>query len=260
MRLSFLKSGVALPFVVACAAMCVAVAETYPIQAQKQALPSARSIVDKHIKAIGGREAILAQTSTHAIGTVSLPAPGITGKLETFHAKPNRFVQRMSLPGIGDLEEGFDGTVGWSISPLTGPTLLDGKQLEQRGFDADFYEELKAEDRYSSMTTLEKTTFDGRSVYKIKLVKKNGEEDIEFYDSETGLKAGGMTSRESPMGPIQGTTIQTDYKLFGPLRQPSTMKVSMMNVEMIMTILTLEYGKVDQSVFAVPPQIKALIK
>ena len=134
-------------------------------------------------------------SSTHATGTVSLPAAGLTGKLEVFHAKPNKFLQRMSLPGIGDIEEGFDGKVGWSLSPMTGPTLLEGKQLEERAFDADFYEELKAAERYSSMTTVERTTFEGRPVYKVRLVKKTGGEDIEFYDIETGLKAGGMVRR-----------------------------------------------------------------
>ena len=123
----------------------------------------------------------------------------------------------MTLPGIGDIEEGFDGTVGWSISPLTGPTVLDGRQLEQRKFDADFFEDLKSKERYVSMTTVEKTTFEGRPVYKIQLVKKGGGEDIEFYDTETGLKAGAITTRDSPMGPMQGTTAWSDYKKFGSL-------------------------------------------
>ncbi len=132
-----------------------------------------------------------------------MPAAGLTGKLEAFHAQPNKFVQRMSLPGIGDIEEGFDGTVGWSLSPLTGPTLLDGKQLEQRRFDADFFEDLKASDRYTSITTVEKTTFEGRPAYKIRLVKKGGDEDLEFYDTETGFKIGAVSTRDSPMGPMQ---------------------------------------------------------
>ena len=166
----------------------------------------------------------------------------------------------MSLPGIGDIEEGFDGKVGWSISPLTGPTLLDGKQLEQRKFDADFFEDLKASDRYASITTIEKTTFEGRPVYKIRLVKKAGDEDLEFYDSETGLKVGAISTRDSPMGPMQSTTAWSDYKKFGSLLQPATTKVSVMSTQMILSITGVEYGKVDPSVFAVPAQIKALIK
>ena len=253
-----LRPGLALPLA---AVFAIApLAARAPESQSVSALPAARTIIDRYIKEIGGRDTVLAQSSTHATGTVSLPAAGLTGKLEAFHAKPNKFLQRMSLPGIGDIEEGFDGTVGWSISPLTGPTLLDGKQLEQRKFDADFFEDLKAGDRYESITTVEKTTFEGRPAYKIRLVKKGGDEDLEFYDSETGLKLGAISTRDSPMGPMQSTTAWSDYKKFGNLLQPATTKVSVMSTQMILAITLVEYGKVDPALFAVPAQIKALIK
>lgn len=252
-----LRPGLALPLVAFFAIAPLAAREAGN---QANSLPSARSLIDRHIKEVGGREAILAQTSSHATGTVSIPAAGLSGKLDSYHAKPNKFLQRMSLPGIGDVEEGFDGTVGWSLSPLTGPTLLEGKLLEERKFDADFYEDLKGADRYESMTTLEKTTFEGRPVYKVRLVKKSGGEDIEFYDAETGLKAGAISTRDSPMGPIQSTMSWSDYKKFGKLLHPATTKVSAMNTQLIMVITSVEYGTVDPSVFAIPAQIKALIK
>lgn len=253
-----LRPGLALPLA-AILAIAPLAAQALAAQSAVQ-LPAARTIIDRHIREIGGREAILAQTSTYATGTVSLPAAGLTGKLEAFHAKPDKFVQRMSLPGIGDLEEGFDGTVGWSLSPLTGPTLLDGKQLEQRRFDADFFEDLKAGDRYTSITTVEKTTFEGRPAYKIRLVKKSGDEDTEFYDFETGFKIGAVATRDSPMGPMQSTTMWSDYRKFGSLLQPATTKVSVMSTQLVMSITAVEYGKVDPAVFSVPAQIKALIK
>ena len=37
-----------------------------------------------------------------------------------------RSLLRITLGGIGSIEEGFDGTVGWSLSPMTGPTLVAG--------------------------------------------------------------------------------------------------------------------------------------
>jgi hypothetical protein len=255
----FLRPGLALPLV-AVFAIAPLAARVPSRQAAAVELPAARAIIDRHIKEVGGREAILAQASTHATGTVGLPAAGLKGTLEAFHAKPNKFVQRTTLPGIGDIEEGFDGTVGWSISPLTGPMLLEGKQLEQRRFEADFYEDLKLAGRYESMTTLEKTTFAGRPAYKIRLLRKSGDEDLEFYDSETGLKIGAISTHDSPMGPMQGTTAWSDYKRFGILLFPATAKVSVMNTEMVMAITSVEYGTVDPAVFALPAKIKALLK
>ena len=223
-------------------------------------LPPAREIIDRHIREVGGRDAILSHSSMRIVGTASMPAAGLSGKLEIYHAKPNKFLQRVSFAGLGDLEEGFDGKVGWTTSALTGPILFEGKQLEERAFDAEFYDELKTAERYTSITTLERTTFEERPVYKIRLVKKTGGEDVEFYDIETGLKAGGMATRESPMGPMQGTTAYSDYRKFGVLRQPSTLKMTTLNVQMVMTIAALEYDTVDPAIFTPPPQIKALIK
>jgi hypothetical protein len=269
MRFSVMRPGFALSLLTVLAVVPVAArapqaqataAQANASAASNASLPSAREVIDRHVKEVGGRQAILAQSSMHTTGTVSLPAAGISGKMEAFHAKPNRFLQRMTLPGIGDLEEGYNGTVGWSLSPLTGPALLEGKQLEQRIFDADFYDELKLPARYTSMTTVEKTTFEGRSVYKLRLVQKSGEEDIEFYDVETGLKAGAITTRDSPMGPVQGTMIISDYKKFGALMQPTLTKVSLMGTQMIMTVSAIEYGAVDTSIFTPPAQIKALVK
>jgi hypothetical protein len=266
-----LRPGLALPFFVLIALAPVSIAGAPAADGQGQrattaspqataTLPSGREVIDRHLKAIGGREALLAQTSTHATGTVSLTAAGITGTLEAYHAKPNKFLQRINLPGIGDIEEGFDGKVGWSLSPLTGPTLLDGKLLEERAFDAEFYEDLKPADRYQSITTMEKTTFAERPAYKVRLVKRDGNEDFEYYDTETGLKLGIVTKRESPMGPVEITALVSDYKKFGPLLQPTTMKQTAMMVETNFTITTLEYGNVEASIFTLPAPIKALIK
>jgi hypothetical protein len=223
-------------------------------------LPAPRIIIDRHIVAVGGRAAIQARTSTHATGTVSIPSAGMTGSVDVFAAKPDKSLLRITLAGIGALEEGYDGKIGWSLSPMTGPTLTQGKELEQKRFDSDFLSELHTDTRYESMTTLEKTDFEGRPCYKLRLVRRGGGEDIEFYDVETGLKAGTITTRESPMGSITGTSIETDYKKFGPLLQPTTIKQTVMGIQQVITLTSFEYDKVDPAIFDAPAQIKALVK
>ncbi len=223
-------------------------------------LPSARSIVDRHVAAIGGRNAILAHTSSHATGTMTVSASGVTGVVNIYGAKPNKSLVKIRLGGIGEIVEGFDGTIGWSISPVVGPMLTQGKELEEKKFDAAFYSDLHEPGRYESMKTVEKTTFEGRPCYKVSLVRKSGSEDFDFYDVETGLKAGTIGSRESMMGPATLTQVQSDYKKFADLLVPTTLKQSAMGVQQVLTITSVEFDKVDPSVFAVPPQIKALLK
>src|SRR5262245_40455947 len=94
-------------FLLAVVAFGVAPVAARAPQPAKASLPAARTVIDRYIKEIGGREAVLAQTSSHMIGTVAMPAAGLTGTVEAFHAKPNKSLQRISLPGIGQLQEGF---------------------------------------------------------------------------------------------------------------------------------------------------------
>jgi hypothetical protein len=223
-------------------------------------LPSARSIIDRHIKATGGRAAILAHKSTHATGTFSMPATGISGTLDIYGAAPDKSLVKINLGGVGDLVEGFDGTHGWMLQPMTGPMLKDGKELAEKKFDADFYSDLHESDRYASMKTLEKTTFEGRPCYKVSLVRREGGEDVEYYDVETGLKAGASLTRESSMGSVSATQILSDYKSFGGTLLPTTMKQTAMGVEQVMKITSVEFDNVPPSIFEPPAQIKALIK
>lgn len=260
--LGLLTAGLLVLLAVSVAAQATAPAATKPAAAAKAdaALPTARSIIDRHIQAIGGRAAIMARTSAHATGTVSIPSQGMNGTVEVFTAKPDKMLLRITLAGIGAIEEAYNGTIGWSMSPMTGPILAQGKELEQRRFDADFLADLHLDTRFESMTTMEKADFEGRPCFKVRLVKRVGGEEFEYYDVETGLKAGGISTRETAMGPVTGTTVETDYKRFGALLQPTTVKWSAMGLQQVITVSAIEYDKVDLSIFEPPAAVKALVK
>jgi hypothetical protein len=234
-----------------------AASEKTPEQAD---LPSARSIIDRHVKAIGGRPAILGHKSTHLVGTISMPATGITGPIDVYAAAPDKSFVKISLGGVGELLEGYDGTHGWTLQPMMGPMLKQGKELAEKQFDSDYYSDLHEPERYTSMKTVEKTTFEGRACYKVSLVRKDGGEEIEYYDAETGLRAGTIQTRETPMGPITATQVLSDYKNFGRLLLPTTMKQTAMGVEQVLKITSVEFDNVPPSTFDPPAQIKALIK
>lgn len=235
--------------------------QTAPAQttAASTTLPTPKELFDRHLKTIGGREAVLGLSSRHTTGTMSIPASGIEGTLELFQAKPNKSLMRVTLPGVGALEEGFDGTHGWSINPVTGPALMQGKQLDDRRQDSEFglENELK---NYTVMKTVERAEFDGRQCYKVLATRKAGGEDTIYFDAATGLRAGSIGTRETAMGAITATTIESDYKPFGKILYATRIRQSAMGIEQVMTFTNVEHDKVDPSVFAIPAQIKALIK
>ena len=224
-------------------------------------LPDAREIINRHIKAIGGREAILAHKSMHAVGTLSIPAQGLGGPMEIFHATgPDRTHLKFTVSGIGDIAEGFDGSHGWSMSPMTGPMLKVGKELSQAKLDADFYSDLRDPKSYLEVKTVAKETFDGRPCYKVSLKRIDGIEDFDFYDVATGLRAGSINTRETPNGVLTMTSIEVNYKKVGKLTQAMLVTQQVMGIEQKITLATVEYDTVDASAFEPPAAIKALIK
>jgi hypothetical protein len=224
-------------------------------------LPDARDIINKHVKAIGGAAAVTSHKSMHATGTLSVPASGLSGPVEIFGATaPDRVVVKATVAGIGDILEGFDGSHAWSMSPMTGPMLKVGKELSQARLDADFYSELRDPKKYPVVKTIEKVDFKGRPCYKVQLTRIDGANDFDLYDAETGLRAGGITTRESPMGTVTVTSTVGGYTKFDNMLVSTTMSQNIMGVEQTITITSVEFDNVDASKFEPPDAIKALIK
>jgi hypothetical protein len=224
-------------------------------------LPDAREIINRHVQAVGGREAILGHKSMHALGALSVASSGIGGPVEIFGAtNPDRVVVKTSITGIGDIAEGFDGSHAWSISPMTGPMLKVGKELSQAKLDADFYSDLRDPKKYPVVKTLEKADFEGRPCYKVSVTRIDGTEDFDFYDVATGLRAGSINTRESPMGTLTVTSTEGGYKKFGDWTQPTMHTQKVNGIEQTITLTSIEYDKVDPSMFEPPAAIKALIK
>ena len=48
----------------------------------------------------------------------------MSGDLEISQARPNKTMMRINVTGIGQIEQGFDGTTGWSINPMQGPRVM----------------------------------------------------------------------------------------------------------------------------------------
>lgn len=225
-----------------------------------QDLPSAASLIDKYIAAIGGEKVIRATKGMHQTGTMDMPAMGMSAEMDMYLAPPNRMVMKMNLPQVGEVNTGYDGTVGWVDNPMTGPMLMEGDQLEDAIEQADFYADLNYAQRYESMETVEQVDFAGESAYKVKLVDADGKETLEYFSVDSGLKIGFEAEQASEMGTMMVVTELRDYKDFDGRMIPTTSVAKMMGMEMTMTINSIEFEEVDDSVFALPDNIKTLVE
>ncbi|HXH06920.1 MAG TPA: hypothetical protein VNI83_10055 [Vicinamibacterales bacterium] len=232
-----------------------------PAQDAKAAeLPPARRIIDRYVEALGGRDLARKYRSRRATGRVTLAAQGLEGRVEILAARPDLLRIRLSIPGVGDLESGHDGRIGWISNPLTGPMVIEGRALEQLRADADFDAALHEPSRYKVLETLERTEFEGRPAYKLRAVRDNGDEDIEFFDVDSGLLLGTTTTRETPMGAVTSVTVVGDYRRFGGLLLPTRVVQRAAGTEQVITIESVEFDVVDPERFVPPPAVRTLAK
>lgn len=241
----------------AAAALLVSSAGT---RAEQTPLPSAQSIIDRFVKATGGAAALKAIKTIRARGTLTIPSQQLSGSFELISARPNKSLTRATIAGIGSVEEGYDGKVGWSIDPIGGPSLVTGKALIERADESWFDAPLHAQDYVGEMTVMGREDLESRPVYRVKVVLRSGTEQIELFDVETGLQRGIVATRETPLGPMPTTTLFHDYRKFGALMYPARVVQRLLGIEQVVTFETYEFDTVPPAAFDLPPVIKALIK
>lgn len=239
-------------------ALALAVCALAPAPAAAQQLPPAQQLVQRYLDAVGGREAMLAPRSTRTRGTFAMPAAGLTGELEVLSGKPNRVATRVTIPGLGDIRNGFDGTTAWSVDPMMGARLLTGDELEAAREQADPLAAVRDPSAFTSIETVEQTNMGGQACYKVKLVYRSGRESFDCYAVDGGLLVGSVSTQESPMGSVEVVTVLSDYQQFGSLRMPTRLTQEMGGNQQVITITSVEYDVVDDAAFALPAEIQAL--
>src|SRR5213595_3035704 len=115
-------------------------------------LPTAQEVLDKYVKAIGGRDAMTKIKSWKSTGTVELAPMGVSGTVESISAAPGRSLTKMNLAGLGEFVEGFDGTTAWSVNPIQGNREKTGAELAQTKLTNIFNRDLNLEKYYSKLT------------------------------------------------------------------------------------------------------------
>jgi hypothetical protein len=248
-----------LAFAGSAAALAFAQTQTpTPAAAAQASLPPAEEILKKYREAIGGEEAIRSHTVRSVSGTFEIPAQGMRGELVVLAAAPDRMRLTITLPGLGEMQRGFDGKVGWSVDPAIGPRLLDGRELDELKHSADFYDDLHDASKYSSVTVVGKTMFEGQECYEVKLVRASGFEYTEFFSLSTGLLAGVKMNASSQLGSVPVTTAVSEYKPFGGVLAPTITRQRMMGLESVTTITAVSYDAIDPKTFELPASIAAL--
>jgi len=225
-----------------------------------QAVPTAADVIAKHVAAIGGKDAIRKVTSYKQVANMELPSAGLTAEVEVQVLAPNKMSTKATLPGIGDIVSGTDGQNAWSMNPMQGPRVLDGKEKEQAIEQADFYAGmLFPTELFSAITNEGAADFGGEKTWKLKFVRKgSGTITTRYFSVASGLEIGSESSTTTEMGTIESTTVLSDYKEFAGVKFATKAQSTMGPQTMIMTIKSVEPNAAVT--VTVPAAIAPLIK
>lgn len=248
-------------FVLAAALVSLSVFASGQTSASAQApLPTGKQVIASHLEAIGGTEAWKAIKSMRATGTFSLPAQAMSGTLDLMSARPALMRLRVELAGVGKIESGYNGKVGWTIDPISGPAVLAGRELTEMADDSSFDGVLYGPEFIKEFVPVSREDFARTPAIKVKVTLQSGTEQFEYFDAATGLYLGFEGTRATPMGNVPTTEILSNYKPFGKVKLPTTIRQRALGFETEISIAAVEFDTVPADAFDLPPVIKALIK
>lgn len=247
------------PFALLLALAVAAAAPTAATAQEGGKLPTAKEVVDKYVAAIGGKEALAKRQSARTKGTMSIPASGLKGTVEVLSARPDKLLVTIDLAGVGLTKTGYDGKVGWTTSPIMGPSLMEANQLDQIREQANFDSDLHDPERYKTMEVSGPVDFEGKKAYELKLDAKSGRVSTEYFDVESGLMIGSKSTESSALGDIEVVTQLEGYKKQGDLLLATKTIQKLSGIEISMEMTEFEFDKVDPKAFDLPEEIRALI-
>ncbi len=222
-------------------------------------LPTVDAVVNKFLDAVGGKEAAEAIKQFTMKGTLTVPGAGMSGDVTIWMAAdPDRTVMKITLPGMGDIQTGIVGDVGWQSNPMMGTTLIDDKDLEStrresHGVGSD------PRDSFDSVEVTGVEPFEGKACVLLQCLR--GENvSTQFYDRESGLLIGSRNKVSSQMGTIEATTVIGEYKEFGHVMVATKMTTKAMGQSQIMEFKDVSFDAIDPAIFALPPEVETLVK
>jgi hypothetical protein len=200
-------------------------AEAPKADAKGAAMPTSDDIVDKYVKAVGGKDALEKITSRSMKGSFDLEAFGVAGAaVEMFAKAPNKSATKIDIAGFGVVNRVYDGATGWASDPMAGLRELSGLELAQMKRGSDFYQELNFKKHYTKMEVKGKEKVGSSEAYVIEATPSEGGPEKLYFDVNTNLLVRHDAEVESPQGKLLMETYMEDYKVVDGVKIPHTVK------------------------------------
>ena len=221
-------------------------------------LHTVEAVLEKYQQALGGADKIKKVEFETQRGEIQ--ATGLQGKATfIFYAKPFKGFRKIALPDGSQITSGFDGAISWTITPQ-GASIDKDTPVESDRRDADLQYALHQPDYFQKLEFAGVTDFDGRQCYWLHGRTHWGKDNNQFYDVRTGLLAGYRFQADEQSSSAVTTTLFQDYKSFGGPLVATKVIARTGDSTQTFTYLSVSYEPLADSMFELPPAIRALQK
>ncbi|MBL8123772.1 MAG: hypothetical protein KIT61_02860 [Pyrinomonadaceae bacterium] len=216
-------------------------------------LPSAADVLEKYVKAIGGRDALQKFKTRYQAGTVELSPMGLKGTIESYARSDDRSLTKVSLAGIGDILDGYDGKTAWTVNPIQGSRIKEGRELLQTKRNNIFARESSIDKIYKSVTVRGIEKVGEHDTYVIVASSDGLPDDILYFDKENGLMLRSDTISITPEGEQAVKTFYDDYREVDGIKSAFKIKAITPAFEINSVITEVKYGMpIEDSKFVQP--------
>lgn len=234
-------------FVVASAAL------VWPQEGQ---FKTADAVLDRYKQALGGVDATQKVQSETEHGEIE--GTGMTSRATfVYYAKPFRTLIKIKRADGSEVSSGFDGSVSWSID-AQGASIDKDTALEAVRRDTDLQYALHQPDYFQKLELAGVTDFDGRPCYWLHGTTHWGKDNNQFYDLQTGLLAGYRFQSDDRSAAIS-IVLFRDYKNFGGPQVATKIISQTGDRTRTFTYMSVSYEPLPDSLFELPPAVKALV-
>ncbi|HEY6352008.1 MAG TPA: hypothetical protein VI636_21645 [Candidatus Angelobacter sp.] len=218
-------------------------------------MPTVAEILERNVRATGGRDALLRHKSMTIHGRYQAPSRNLDLETTTY-TRDGKLLLKVNLPDGKPYLTGYDGKIAWDMDGSGKATIHDGDEAKSVARDADMYYHLHITKYFKSMDLVDIKDFNGRPCYHLKGVTNWDKVNEHFYDKETGLLQGYAFNTAWRGGNGDATETFEDYKDFGGVLMPAKTTSRDGNDLAVVLITSVTYDDVDDSVFALPDAVK----
>ena len=221
-------------------------------------LPSADSILQQSVERSGGAKAYANAKNAVMSGTVEMVGHNLSGPVIVYQAEKRSYTA-IELPGIGKIEEGYDGQTAWEMNALQGARIKEGEEKAIMERAANISPISNWRQFYTSVKTLGTEDVDGKPAWKIEMTPRQGKPEVFYFDKGSLLLVRTTATVNTPLGDIPVDAAMSDYRVINGIQTPFRMTQKAMNQTLVMKFDKVTYNaEIPAGTFELPAAVKAL--